>query len=154
MTQHDFEAVLRRATDATLAASRLYVVDELPDECRYRIVAMPAWEPGPLLDAVGVARSCWKDGLVPAEVRIVPRAVQNGKTVLHLFCSLEMVDPSASERRERWAAVPEPSGPLLPFLVRIPTPPKGWRVFVNGRPDLDRSVAEHGKYRLPGSPGL
>ena len=59
------------------------------------------------------------------------------------------VDPE--EYREKSAVVSPRVRDFLPFLMRMPPPPEGWRIKIGGVPDMPRSLAEHGKYCLPKS---
>jgi hypothetical protein len=152
MTHHEFRELLRRAVQETVVHTRLYVLDLLPDECWFRChTLLPMWEM-PLLGEDEVIEALWSGGRVPDEIRIIVASVEEGRTVVHLLHSRVYIDPISPEWEENWASISEGVRVFYPFLIRIPRPPTGWRIVVNGLPDLARSVAENGKYPLSSRP--
>lgn len=148
MTRQQFLELLRKATQETLALTRRYVADPLPGACAYRFKTLPAMQVGPALDAEEIADVCWQSGAVPEWITIVVASVEDGRTIFDLTCSHNYIDPTTTEWRERWASVGQPTRDLLPFTLRLPVLPKGWRIQAGGLPDMARSVAEHGKFSL------
>jgi hypothetical protein len=148
MTSQEFRNLLERATQEVLAETRRYVEDVLPNECGYRCVTGPPRWDEPILDAAAVVGLLWRDGQTPEWIKVVVTSVEADRTVLHLLCGETSIDPTSAECKDAWARIRQPARELLPFLVLLPPVPAGWRVMVDGRPDMDRSVSEHGKYRL------
>jgi len=149
MNKEEFLRILHSATQELLTLTHVYISDPLPDICCYRHKHLPGREVGPIIAEREVVDLFWHDGRVPEWITIVVGEIRDNQTVVHLTASKNDIDPDADEWQANWAKIGPPTRDLLPFLLRLPPCPKGWRLLTNGIPDMARSLAENELPDLP-----
>ena len=158
MDKETFRRHLHEATNDVFSETRKYVTDELPSGCLYLISHNLGFNPnvvdkqsfpedaqyndfyvGPL-DATGVVDHLWRNGRVPQWINTAVHTTDASYTYFLLGCSgcftaLEDFDHA---------------GRPVPFSLRIPLPPPGWRLKdERGMTDMRKSLETNGKYPMP-----